>query len=123
MENGRIKTFGDVWDYNRKNFPEVKFGFIHSYGDVVMMMFATALGAKTPGNVIRDTVMTASLVHMGENNPNQRVFFFDNLEHTRLHKPLERQFSMGVSLKAWITQMITDAPAWENVRPDATVAQ
>jgi len=118
-DNGRIKTFGDVWDYNRKHFPEVKFGFIHSYGDLTMMMFATALGAKTPGNVIRDTVTTAAVEHMGENNRMQKVFFFDNLQHTRLHKPLEKQYSLGVYLKDWINRMMNDDPAWENVRPNA----
>ncbi len=118
MDAGRVKTFGEVWDYNRKNFPEVKFGFIHSYGDMVMMLFATALGAKQPGNVIRDTLTTAAITHMGVNTPTQKVFFFDNLEHTRIHKPLEKQFSLGHSLKEWIRQMLTDDVAWDNVRPE-----
>ncbi len=117
MDSGRVRTFGEVWDYNRKNFPEVRFGFIHSYGDMVMMLFATALGATTPGNVIRDTVTEAAVSHMGENNPAQKVFFFDNLEHTRIHKPLEKQFSLGKSLKVWIREMINDEATWDNVRP------
>ena len=118
MDSGRIKTFGEAWDFNRKNFPEVRFGFIHSYGDMVMMLFATALGASQPGNVIRDTVTEAAVSHMGTSNPAQKVFFFDNLEHTRIHKPLERQFSLGKSLKEWIRQMFNDDPAWDNVRPE-----
>ncbi len=113
----RIKTFGDVLDFNRDAFPEIKFGYVQSYGDLVMMMFASALGAKVPGNVVRDTSVEAAKTHIGEATPFQKVFFFDNLQHVHLFFSMEKQISENVSLRDWIREMVTDGSRWENVIP------
>lgn len=122
-DTARLKTFGDLLDFNRRQFPDIKFGFIQSYGDMVMMMFASALGAKVPGNVVRDTSVEAARSHIGELNPTQKVFFFDNLMHVHLFMPMEKQVSEKVALRDWIREMVTDGSRWRNVIPDPTALE
>lgn len=110
------RHFGDLWAYNRAKFPEIRYAFIHSYGDPIMMFFATALGAITPGNVIRDTLVDAAINYIGEKSKSHKVFYIDNVQHTRLFRQLEYQNSDGKNLRTWLNEMVNDLP-WQGIRP------
>lgn len=111
-----LSTFGQVWDFNRIQFPKVRFGFVHSYGDKVMTGFAQALGASTPLHAVRDMLVNASEKYMGNKTSNQKVFYLNDYDHVRLGTPLEKQNSAGKNLKVWVSEMVNDV-AWDNVRP------
>lgn len=116
-ENRPAVSFGDVLAYNRKTFPHIKFGLIHSYSDYVMTGFATGLGAPDYTTAVRDTIIHAANKQIGPNTPYQKVFFTESWAHTLTQYSLKRTKSLNVSLADWISAMLNDGK-WENVRPD-----
>lgn len=115
--NRPAENFGAVLDFNRRKFPHIKFGLIHSYSDYVMTGFATGLGAPDYSTAVRDTIVHAADHQIGANTPYQKVFFTESWGHTFTQYPLGNTESLDVSLSQWIHGMINGG-RWENVRPD-----
>ena len=109
--------FGAVLEFNRKQFPHIKFGLISSYADYVMSGFAYALGAPDATTAVRDILRTASDHQIGTDHPNQKVFYTETWGHTFTQYPLKDTSSLGVTLSDWLNAMINGG-SWENVRPD-----
>ncbi|NBT58523.1 hypothetical protein EBT16_07040, partial [bacterium] len=115
--NRPAENFGAVLDYNRRKFPHIKFGLIHSYSDYVMTGFAVGMGAPDYSTAIHDTIIYAAEKQIGTDTPYQKVFYTESWGHTFTQYPLGKSKSLNTSLAEWIHGMINDGP-WENVRPD-----
>jgi hypothetical protein len=116
-QNRPAASFGAVLEYNRKTFPHIKFGLIHSYSDYVMTGFSAGLAAPDYTTAVRDTIIHAADKQIGVDTPYQKVFFTESWAHTLSQYSLKRTKSLNVSLAEWISGMLNDGP-WENVRPD-----
>lgn len=116
-DNRPAENFGAVLDYNRRKFPHIKFGLIHSYSDYVMTGFAVGMGAPDYSTAVHDTIIYAADKQIGTDTSYQKVFYTESWGHTFTQYPFGNTKSLGVSLAEWIHGMINDGP-WENVRPD-----
>jgi len=115
--NRPAPDFGAVLEYNRKTFPHIKFGLIHSYSDYVMSGFSYGLGSSDATVAIRDTLIQAANQQIGTHTSYQKVFYIETWGHTFTNYSLKATKSLGVSLDAWIEAMLNNG-SWENVRPD-----
>lgn len=115
--NRPASDFGKVLEFNRRRFPNIKFGLIHSYADYVMSGFSYALGAADATTAVRDTLIAAANQQIGTNSPNQKVFYTESWGHTFTNFNLGETQSLGVTLADWLHGMLNEGP-WENVRPD-----
>jgi hypothetical protein len=115
--NRPAENFGAVLDFNRRKFPHIKFGLIHSYNDYVMTGFSVGLGAPDYSTVVHDIIIQAANTQIGTNTPYQKVFYTESWAHTLTQYPLGNTKSLDVSLADWIYGMLGNGP-WENVRPD-----
>lgn len=109
--------FGAVLEFNRKQFPHIKFALISSYADYVMSGFAYALGAPDSTTAVRDILITASDRQIGLDNPTHKVFYTETWGHTFTNYPLNETSSLGVTLADWLNGMLNNGQ-WENIRPD-----
>jgi len=115
--NRPLPNFGAVLEYNRKTFPQIKFGLIHSYSDYVMSGFSYGLGAPDFSLAVRDTLIQAANEQIGLDTPHQKVFYLETWGHTFTNYSLKATKSMGVTLSSWLEGMIHQG-TWENIRPD-----
>lgn len=117
-ESGHVAShFGEVWQYNKQFFPDVKFGFISSYGDKTMSFFAWTLGATAPFAAVKKTIIEAADQDLG-NLPYGKVFYTQGTDHCHTPKKLSDSTSTKTNLGEWLTAMVSDDSTWENQRPD-----
>lgn len=114
-----VEHFGSLLEYNRKEFPNTRYGLIQSYSDYVMTFFAGAVGTDDVLNAVKKTIIDVADNHIGTQVPNQRVFFVPGYNHTFMGTALNQTESLGVNLETWVSALINDEP-YENIRPDLT---
>ncbi len=120
-ELGRpIEHFGDMLEYNKRAYPNVRYGLVQAYSDYIMTYFAYRVGSKDPFNAVKTTAIDVADHYLGPDASNDRVFYVDSWAHTLSDGDLAKTKSMGVSLGDWLTSMVSDLP-WDNHRPDLAV--
>ncbi len=112
-----LKNFGELIRFNTENFSDTRFGFISSYRDAVMTFFGLTIGSPVGMKIVRNNIIDIADNSLGREIDHARVFFTDTNTHCHSPKDLLGQDSLGVTLSAWMTDMIQDRK-WPNVRPD-----
>jgi hypothetical protein len=113
-----VSDFGALLQYNIATYPKIRFGFISSYQDQVMTFFAWALGAATPLTAVHDLIVDLSDHVLGMSTPNARVFYVNGNEHCQTPFALNSITSVRSNLGEWLGDLVDDAAAWDNQRPD-----
>lgn len=116
-----IEHFGDLLEYNKRSFPNVRYGLIQAYSDYIMTFFAYRIGSRDPFNAVKGSAIDVADHYLGPDALNDRVFFVDSWAHTLTDGDLAKTKSVGVSLNDWLTNMVSDL-SWNNHRPDLAVA-
>ncbi len=104
-------------DYNQSNFPEVAFGYIGSYKDWTMSLFAKLLGAANFATAVRSI-----LIDVADNQyskaSNYKVFYLQDFWHGYAKKDPSKVVSKGTKFSDWLAAMLSESHGWEDVRPD-----
>ncbi len=114
-----MSHFGDLVKYNRVQFPQTRYALIQSYSDYVMTFFAGAVGTDENLEAVTKTMIDAAENDIGNDTPNQKVFFIPGHTHVFSSASLSKTQSLGHRLDQWLLAMISDEP-YDNVRPDLT---
>lgn len=111
------KDFGQLIAYNSLVYPHIRFGFIQSYYDYLMNLFAHSLGS---GHLF--TAVKSTMIDVADNFisalPNARVYFVDHYRHVFTGTALNYTVSLNVPLENWIRAMLDEKGLWQNIRPD-----
>ena len=112
-----IRDFGSLIEQNTKNFPDIRFGFVSSYRDRTMSLFAFAIGTLTPGAAVKNTIVHLADTHL-KGATNAHVFYTETNLHCQTPENLASVESMGTNLGQWMGDMVNDSVAWASERPD-----
>lgn len=110
--------FGELIEYNKTHFPEVRFGLVDSYGDFIMTFFADWLGSPQFGTAVKQSLIHTADHHIGPDAAQAKVFYINHWHHTFLSTPLDSVVSLNVKLSDWLVGMIMGLEGWSNIRPD-----
>jgi len=113
----RVSDFGQLVEYNSRQFPEVRFGFISSYRDRMMTFFALAVGSPSPFTAIKENIIHVAETHL-TGASNSRVYYTDSSTHCHTPIPLSEVSSLDKNLGDWLREMVDDSGDWASIRPD-----
>jgi hypothetical protein len=103
--------------YNQKEFPDVSYGFISSYKDWTMTLFARMLSAGSFTTAVKKIMISLADEEFTK-APNSKVFYLDDYWHGYASKDPNTVVSKGVKLSDWVAAGVADAHGWADVRPD-----
>lgn len=113
-----VTSFGELIEYNRFHYPDVRFGLISSYRDYIMTFFAFTIGSASPKTAVFDILQDVADNRLGANFANGRVYYLNESNHDYSKtRDLDETVSEGLSLGKWITSMVSDEKGWQNIRP------
>lgn len=111
-----IFDLGDMVRFNGEKHPEVRWGFISTYGDLTMTFFAHKVGSPNAGEAVLNNI-----IDVAENDlasPNSQVFYLEGTRHCFNGKSAGAVQSKGISFSQWTHAMIQDEANWHSIRPD-----
>lgn len=106
-----------VIEHNQQTYPDVAYGFISSYKDLVMTMFAKMLLAPVFTTAVKKTMISLADDDLSKVS-NYKVFYLDDFWHGYAEKDPATVTSKGVKLSDWVTAMLNGSHGWSDVRPD-----
>lgn len=119
LEGKPVKDFGAVVHSNTVRYPDLQFGFISAYRDIVMTFFSMSVGSPSAQTAVKKIIVDVADNDIGRDAEFQKVFYTDSSRHCHTGEPLENMTSLDTDLGEWLTAMVTDDyDGWENVRPD-----
>lgn len=119
LPNGSMKHFGDLIHSNTVLYPDVRFGFISSYRDVVMTFFSLSVGSPSAQTAVKNIIIDVANNDIGKDAELQKVFYTESSRHCHTGENLDGVTSLDTDLGQWMTAMVSDKyDVWETVRPD-----